>query len=86
MRLWIPVLLIVSVVPALAQAPVPQPFVPIVVTEQDVQQLQTYFHTSTPPAYSEPVLTWLNNLEQRAIAQDKAKKEAEKKPDTKQKP
>lgn len=63
-----------------------QSFVPITITEQDVQQLQAYFRTNTPPAYSEPVLKWLSDLEQRAVTQEKAKKEAEKKPDAKQKP
>lgn len=51
-------------------------FVPITITEADVQQLQNYFHANTPPAYSEPVIQWLTGLENKAQA---LKAEAEKK-------
>ena len=60
--------------PAAAQQ---QSFVPIVIEQSDMTNLQQFFDHNTPPAYSGPIVQWLNQLEQKAQAEAAAKKKAE---------
>jgi len=62
---------------ASAQQQAQQSFVPIVIEQSDMTSLQQFFDHNTPPAYSGPIVQWLNQLEQKAQAEAAAKKKAE---------
>ena len=59
---------------AMAQtAPAPQKFVPFVVEEQDAKALRQFLDDQ-PLKIGLPILQWMDQLEQRAIAKEKEEK------------
>ena len=74
--------------PAFAQdAPSAQPFVPIVIDQADMQNIQAIMNHNLPPDYIQVMINIFNPLEQRAQQQAAAKAEADKKkPEAHKKP
>ena len=55
-----------------------QQFVPFVVEQSDLQNLQVIINHNLPPDYSAPIIQWINGLEQQARVKAEAAKKEEK--------
>lgn len=65
-----------SLIATIASAQQPQPFVPFTVSEGDVQGLRSYLGKQ-PWEIAQPVMLWLEAMEQKAQAEAKKKADAD---------
>jgi hypothetical protein len=75
-----------STLPAFAQDAPPQPYVPIVIDQADMQNIQAIMNHNLPPDYIQVMVNVFNQLEQQAQARAAKAADAKKPPEHKPQP